>query len=61
MAFFGTDNLHRAGWGILLAIIGFIVTQAYQYIHGPQKVVVETEKRIFSASNKSGGEVADSR
>jgi len=40
--FFGTDNLHRAGWTIVVGVIGFIGTLGYQNIYGPPRVVVET-------------------
>lgn len=47
--FFGTDNLHRAGWTALLSLISFIGYQVYQNIFGPQRVIVETP-----ASSHSG-------
>lgn len=40
--FFGTDNLHRAGWAALIGLSGFLGVLAYQQVFGPQKVVVET-------------------
>ncbi len=40
--FFGTDNLHRAGWAALVGIAGFLGALVYQKINGPQKVVVES-------------------
>lgn len=39
--FFGTDNLHRAGWTVVVALAGFVGALIYQKVFGPQKVVVE--------------------
>ena len=39
--FFGTDNLHRAGWAALIGLAGFLGALLYQKAFGPQKVVVE--------------------
>lgn len=40
--FFGTDNLHRAGWAALIGLAGFLGALTYHEVFGPQKVVVET-------------------
>lgn len=40
--FFGTDNLHRAGWTIAIGIAGFVGALLYQKFYGPQKVVIES-------------------
>lgn len=50
--FFGTDNLHRAGWTILIGVIGFIGTLIYKKINEPQRVVFEAP-----APNHSGVKV----
>lgn len=39
--FFGTDNLHRAGWAALIGLAGFFGALIYQKAYGPQKVVVD--------------------
>jgi len=63
--FFGTDNVHRAGWGVLLGLVGFFGGLAYQKISGPQKVVVEashasTEQRqITTEVSPRSKEIAD--
>lgn len=49
--FFGTDNLHRAGWAILIGVIGFIGTLVYQKINGPQRVIVEAHAPNHSGVN----------
>jgi len=40
--FFGTDNLHRAGWTVAIGIAGFVGAMLYQIVYGPQRVVVES-------------------
>lgn len=40
--FWGTDNLHRAGWAALIGLAGFLGALAYQKLFGPQKVVIDT-------------------
>jgi hypothetical protein len=44
--FFGTDNLHRAGWTAAIAIAGFVGALVYQKVFGPQKVVIEALNQI---------------
>ena len=62
--FFGTDNLHRAGWTALIGLFGFVGGLAYQKINGPQKVVVEPlptyqNNQITAKIAPSSKEVAD--
>lgn len=40
--FFGADNLHRAGWAVLIGLVGFLGALTYQKIFGPQRILVET-------------------
>lgn len=44
--FFGTDNLHRAGWAALLGLAGFLGALSYYKSFGPQRVVVEATHAV---------------
>ncbi len=39
--FFGKKNLIRAGWIILIGILGFMARSAYDWVKGPQQVIVK--------------------
>jgi len=40
---FGRDNIIRAFWALIVAIIGFFGGQAYQRMYGPQKIVIDAQ------------------
>jgi len=44
--FFGTDNLHRAGWTAVVGLAGFTGAHLYQKVFGPAEVFVERPKEL---------------
>ncbi len=41
VAFFSKENLHRAGWAILIGLLSFLGGILFNKIHGPQKVIID--------------------
>lgn len=52
--FFGTENIHRAGWTALMGIVGFIGALGYQKLFGPQRVVIDTTNSRFQPTVVAG-------